>query len=68
MSNGLSRVATNESTFSTTSTLPARIKLVDWLKDREGTWGMSKQRNDAIPVSIVFLIWNVTHASTFVVW
>ena len=68
MSNGLARIATNGTTFSTSTALTARIKLVDWLKDREGTWGMSKQRNGAITVSIVFVIWNVTHASTFVVW
>ena len=65
MSNGLSRVATNGTTFSTSSTLTARIKLVDWLKDREGTWGMSKQRNDVITVSIVFVIWNVTDIGVY---
>ena len=52
MSNGLALVPTNGTTCSTSTTLTARIKFVDWLKDREGTWGMSKQRNDAIPVSI----------------
>ena len=66
MSNGLARVQTNESTFSTSTTLPARINLVDWLKDREDIWGISRQRNRATTVSIV-VIWNVTHLSILVV-
>ena len=60
MSHGLARVTTKESTFSTSTALTARIKLVGWLKDREDTWGISKQRNGATTVSIVFVIWNVT--------
>ena len=68
MSHGLARVPTKESTFSTSTTLTARIKLVNWLKDREDTWGISKQRNGAITVSIVFVIWNVTDSPIMVVW
>ena len=68
MSNGLARVATNGTTFSTSTTLSARIKLVDWLKYREVTWGMPKQRKSAITVSIVFGIWNVTHSLIMVIW
>ena len=63
-SNGLARVTTNESTFSTSTTLTARIKLVGWLKDREGTWGISRQRNGAITVSIV-RDGNATRSSIF---
>ena len=68
MSNGLARIATNGTTFSTSTILTARIKLVAWLKDREGTWGMAKQRKGAITVSIVFGIWNITHSPIMVVW
>ena len=67
MSDGLARVPTNGSTFSTSTTLTARIKLVNWLKDREDTWGISKKRNRAITVSTVFVIWSVTHSPIMVV-
>ena len=56
MSHGLARGTSNESIFSTSTTLTARIKLVEWLKDREDTWRMSKQRNRAILVSVMFVI------------
>ena len=63
MSNGLARVATNETTFSTSTTLTTRIRLVGWLKDREGLWGISRLRNGVMTVSIVVVIWNITHLS-----
>jgi len=53
MSNGLARVATNQSTFSTSTTLTARIKFVDWLNVREGTWGISRQKKGAITIEQV---------------
>ena len=65
MSHGLARVTTNE---STSTKLTARIKLVDWLKDRGDTWRLSKQRTSAITVSVVFVIWNVIHSPLTVVW
>lgn len=37
MSNGLARSATYGTTFSTTTTLTARINLIGWLRDRQGT-------------------------------
>ena len=48
MSNGLARAPTNRSTLSTSTTLTARINLVDWLKNRQGTWGISRQRKGPI--------------------
>jgi len=68
MSSGSARRESIFSTFSTSTTLTARIKLVEWLKVREGTWGISKWRKGAITVSIVFVIWNVTHSSILVVF
>ena len=67
MSSGTARRESIFSTFSTSTTLTARIKLVEWLKVREGTWGISKWRKGAITVSVVFVIWNVTHSSILVV-
>ena len=57
MSNGLTRAPTSGSTFSTSTTLTARIELVGWLKDRQDTWGISGQRKGAITVSIIVMIW-----------
>ena len=57
MSNGIARISTNGSTTSTSTALTARIKLVGWLRDRQGTWGISKQRKGAFTVSIVAVIW-----------
>ena len=56
MSNRLARTTTIGSTFSTSTALTARLKFVDWLKDRQDTWGISKQRNDGLLVSIVVVI------------
>jgi len=53
MSNGLARVATNQSTFSTSTKLTARIKFVDWLNVREGTWGVSRKKKGAITIEQV---------------
>jgi hypothetical protein len=44
ITNGLTRVATKGSVLSTSTTLTARIKLVSWLKHREDTWRLSRQR------------------------
>ena len=55
MTNGLARVATNGSTLSTSTTLTARINLVDWLKNRVDTWKLSRWRKGATNVSFVFL-------------
>jgi hypothetical protein len=49
--NGLARVATNLSILSTSTALTARIKLLDWLKDREGTWTFSRQKYATMTVS-----------------
>lgn len=57
MSNGLARTPSTGSTFSTTTALTARINLVDWLKGRQGTCGISVQRNGTITVSTVVVIW-----------
>ena len=57
MSNGLTRAPTNGSTFSTSTTLTARIELVGWLKDRQDTRGIPGQRTGAITVSIMIMIW-----------
>ena len=57
MSNGLARAPTNGSTLSTSTTLTARINLVDWLKNRQGTWAISRQRKGAITVSVIVVIW-----------
>ena len=42
-SNRLVRVSRSTSIFSTSTMLSARIKLAGWLKQREGTWGLSKR-------------------------
>lgn len=41
--NRLVRVATSTSIVSTSTMLTARVKLASWLKQREGTWGLSKR-------------------------
>ena len=43
MNNGLARVASRASIFSTSTNLSVRIKLAAWLKGWEGTWGLSRQ-------------------------
>ena len=43
MNNVLARSASRESNFSTSTNLTMRIQLADWLKGREGTWGLSGQ-------------------------
>ena len=57
MSNGPARAPTNGSTLSTSTTLTARINLVDWLKNRQGTWEISRQKKGAITVSVIVVIW-----------
>jgi hypothetical protein len=42
--NRLVRVATHSSMLSTSTTLTARVKLVSWLKRREGSWSFSSRR------------------------
>ena len=44
MNNGLARVTSRTSIFSTSTNLTIRIKLADWLKRREGTWGLTSRR------------------------
>ena len=44
MNHGLERIASRGSIFSTSTNLTVRIKLADWLKGLEGTWGLSRQR------------------------
>ena len=39
MSNGLGRTASRTTDISTSTNLSVRIKLTDWLKRWEGTWG-----------------------------
>ena len=50
--NRLKRVSTSASMISTSTMLSARIKLAGWLKQREGTWGLSK-RNRPREVKLV---------------
>ena len=64
MTNGLARVASNISNLSTSTTLTARIKLVDWLKEREDTWRSARQRKAATTVSFAVIVWNVIHSVT----
>ena len=42
--NGLGRITSRTSVASTSTNLSVRIKLADWLKGWEGTWGPFKQR------------------------
>ena len=65
LSNRLARVDTME---STSTTLTARIKLVDWLKKREGILGISRQTNNATMVSITVVMRNVAHSPILVVF
>ena len=44
MSNGLCRITSRTSVALTSTNLSVRIKLADWLKGWEGTWGPFKQR------------------------
>ena len=44
MSNGLGRITSRTSITSTSTNLSVRIKLADWLKGWEGTWGPFRQR------------------------
>jgi hypothetical protein len=48
--NGLPRISSGTSIFSTSTNLTLRIKLFDWLKRREGIWGLSR-RHKLDPVS-----------------
>ena len=50
MNNRLARIESQGSTFSTSTNLTARIKLVAWLKKWEGSWRPSRQR-ETTPVS-----------------
>ena len=50
MNNGLARIASRTSIFSTSTNLTVRIKLADWLKRREGAWGLPN-RQKTTPVS-----------------
>ena len=43
MNHGLERIVSRASIFSTSTNLTVRIKLADWLKGLEGTWGLSRQ-------------------------
>ena len=55
MTNGLARVTTNGSILSTSTTLPARIKLVGWLQNREDIWKFFRRGKVATNVSFVIL-------------
>ena len=44
MNHGLERIASRASIFSTSTNLTLRIRLADWLKGLEGTWGLFRQR------------------------
>ena len=44
MKNGLERIGSRESIFSTSTNLTVRIKLAAWLKGWEGTWVSIRQR------------------------
>ena len=50
MNNGLARIASRASIFSTSTNLTVRIQLAGWLKGLEGTWGLSRKRRP-VPVS-----------------
>ena len=50
MNNGLARIVSRTSIFSTSTNLTLRIKLSDWLERRERTWGILSRRN-MTPVS-----------------
>ena len=45
MNNGLARIVSRTSIFSTSTNLTIRIKLYNWLKRREKTWGLSNRHN-----------------------
>ena len=62
--NGLARVASTISNLSTSTTLTARIKLVDWIKDREDMWRSARQRKVAMTVSFAVIVWNAIHSAT----
>ncbi len=42
MNNGLARIASRASIFSTSTNLTVRVKLAAWLKGWEGIWGISR--------------------------
>jgi hypothetical protein len=44
MGNGLARIVSRASIFSTSTNLTMRIELAAWLKRREETWGLSLPR------------------------
>ena len=44
MNNGLTRIVSRTSIFSTSTNLTVRIELADWLRKWEETWGTSIQR------------------------
>lgn len=67
-SDGLERVATNETTFSTSTKLIARTKLVDWLKKRESKLGVSGQMNNDAMVSIAVVMQDIAHSPILVVF
>ena len=50
MNNGLARIVSRTSIFSSSTNLTIRIKLAEWLKRRERTWGLLSRRN-MTPVS-----------------
>ena len=50
MNNGLARIVSRTSIFSTSTNLTIRIKLSDWLKRRERAWALPNRRN-MTPVS-----------------
>ena len=45
MNNGLMRIVSRASIFSTSTNLTIRIKLYNWLKRREKTWGLFNRHN-----------------------
>jgi hypothetical protein len=46
--NGLARISSRTSIFSTSTNLTLRINLFNWLKRREGTWGLSRHQLEPV--------------------
>ena len=60
MNNGLTRITSRASIFSTSTNLTVRIQLAGWLKGLEGKWGISRERR-SISVSHPFSSWAPSH-------
>ena len=60
MTNGVTRVASRASDFSTSTNLTVRLKLAAWLKGWEGTWGLPRRRR-SVSVSHPFSSRRASH-------